>query len=522
MSSNREHCAQNAVIIGGGVAGTVCSSELSTLMRSHVINVILIDPQSAVKAASVISKVTRSAIDVGIDERDAEHWCKMHGITFIRDLVVEIGAQKVLCESGLTIPFSVCCIASGARPYVPLALRSSDLVDRVVTLRDTDSVSSLQTKLVHSRKIIIVGGGGIAMELVHEVADCKVLWVMKGTHVGSAFFDKRGADCLASMHLLDNYQNTTNPVGRCDNGDAEEVGKVRQEPAVQANVAHGSGVGPEWISRRFEPVLLDKTGKECSGKGNKYVDLHGTAAQKSVGIALNSEITRLEKCKGQWPVIATLSDGCQVGCDLVLVGAGVVPNTEWLKESAVDVDWKGLENPTAPSQYDAPGGILVSAEDFRTSVPSIFAAGDCITVRPGTSGSNWFQMRLWTQALSSGRACAQGMAQMLLGEDVECIGLDFDLFAHATKFFAKKVVFLGRYNAQRLEGGFKMLESGGTARDGYYVRAVIQGGRVRGALLIGEVDAAETFENLILNGLDVSRFGVELVDPTVDMDDYFD
>ena len=32
----------------------------------------------------------------------------------------------------------------------------------------------------------------------------------------------------------------------------------------------------------------------------------------------------------------------------------------------------------------------------------------------------------------------------------------------------------------------------------------------------------ETFENLILNQLDLSRFGASLLDPNVDIEDYFD
>ena len=32
----------------------------------------------------------------------------------------------------------------------------------------------------------------------------------------------------------------------------------------------------------------------------------------------------------------------------------------------------------------------------------------------------------------------------------------------------------------------------------------------------------ETFENLILNGMDLSTFGESLLDPNVDIEDYFD
>ena len=43
-----------------------------------------------------------------------------------------------------------------------------------------------------------------------------------------------------------------------------------------------------------------------------------------------------------------------------------------------------------------------------------------------------------------------------------------------------------------------------------------------GAVLIGDTGLEETFENLILNAIDVSCIGLQLLDPEVDIEDYFD
>ena len=45
-------------------------------------------------------------------------------------------------------------------------------------------------------------------------------------------------------------------------------------------------------------------------------------------------------------------------------------------------------------------------------------------------------------------------------------------------------------------------------------------GRMYGAVLIGETNLEETFENLILNRLDLSRYGDELLNQ--DIEDFFD
>ena len=55
-----------------------------------------------------------------------------------------------------------------------------------------------------------------------------------------------------------------------------------------------------------------------------------------------------------------------------------------------------------------------------------------------------------------------------------------------------------------------------------YVKLVIFRGKVVGALLVGDTGLEEVFENLILNQMDVSHVGIDLLDPSLDLEDYFD
>ena len=55
-----------------------------------------------------------------------------------------------------------------------------------------------------------------------------------------------------------------------------------------------------------------------------------------------------------------------------------------------------------------------------------------------------------------------------------------------------------------------------------YVKCVVRDGVMVGAVLVGETDLEETFENLILDAVDVSHLGENLLDPDVDIEDYFD
>ncbi|KAH7696427.1 pyridine nucleotide-disulfide oxidoreductase domain-containing protein 1, partial [Aphelenchoides avenae] len=46
--------------------------------------------------------------------------------------------------------------------------------------------------------------------------------------------------------------------------------------------------------------------------------------------------------------------------------------------------------------------------------------------------------------------------------------------------------------------------------------------RVHGAVLIGDTDLEETIENLILDQVTISDIEKDLLNPSVDLEDYFD
>lgn len=97
-----------------------------------------------------------------------------------------------------------------------------------------------------------------------------------------------------------------------------------------------------------------------------------------------------------------------------------------------------------------------------------------------------------------------------------------------TRFLGKKVVLLGLYNGQKLQHEpakdiimyTRVLDE--ETDQATFVRVLLLRGKMQGAVLIGETDLEETFENLILDGLDLSRYGPDLLDPDVELDHVFD
>ena len=201
-----------------------------------------------------------------------------------------------------------------------------------------------------------------------------------------------------------------------------------------------------------------------------------------------------------WPVYLQLTNDRVYGCDFVISATGVAPNTDAFTSCA-------------ELELAADGGIKVDSS-MRTSIPDVYAAGDVCSACWEPS-PHWFQMRLWSQARQMGAFAAKCMSQ---GEAP--LDFCFELFSHVTRFFGYKVVLLGKFNAQGLGNDYELLLR--CTKGSEYVKVVLHGGKMYGAVLIGETDLEETFENLILNQIDLSMFRDSLLDPNVDIEDFFD
>jgi pyruvate/2-oxoglutarate dehydrogenase complex dihydrolipoamide dehydrogenase (E3) component len=62
------------------------------------------------------------------------------------------------------LPFGKLCICSGVRPKI-IANHPN-----IIGIRDLESVQYLIEKLQVARKVVVVGNGGIALEIIHEVS----------------------------------------------------------------------------------------------------------------------------------------------------------------------------------------------------------------------------------------------------------------------------------------------------------------------------------------------------------------
>ena len=594
------------IVIGGGIAGVSCAKELTRLVDPQN-TILLISATKMIKETKSVLKMTEILEDLMVYEKKADCFqLDNPQIEIIERTVIDIDTESncLLLDNYQKLYYEKLCICSGAKPRCIY-----DHPD-FITIRDTDSIVELASRISSGGRIAIVGNGGIALELIYLLDFCDVTWIIKDhNYVGSTFFD-----ATASSFIMPQLE------ARLNARELHQYHPQQHEPPVEVKIKNrpkrtrqqedkflssltpGSALGPEWASKTeltkmISSEVIEKKGSLKIHYGQSFIDIHvqdgeggrckrvylrdqGTYMDEEhvfVGDTKMETTTHDDECR----IHLHLSDGSVVSCDTVVCAIGVEPNLDFISN----------EKREGGGMKKGKNGALVVNERCETSAPKVWAAGDCSWIDRSCGGDevdlshNWLQMQLWSQAKSMGTLAAQCMVSC---DDIEACelfaGVHFELFAHTTHFFGYKVVLLGRFNGQGimkpdLEASVKSIaidrdtkisqKSDGSRSSGIdepkkgkkskdnmkktlscssdptlgaatgkntsnveiwtritpkqeYIKLTVVSGRVVGALLIGDTDLEEMLENLILNKLDVSRLGIGLLDPDVDIEDYFD
>ncbi|XP_024150419.1 pyridine nucleotide-disulfide oxidoreductase domain-containing protein 1 [Oryzias melastigma] len=498
MAGEREKTFQ-FVVVGGGIAGVTCVEQLFTQIPSADVALVTASPH--IKAVTNHKQVSRTVEEFDVEERPPSVLEeKFPTLSVIHSAVKSLHAQShcVETEDGRVFGYGMLCICSGGRPK--LLTRGSP---HVLGIRDTDSAQEFQKCLSKAKRIVVVGNGGIALELVYKVEGCEVIWAVKDKAIGNTFFDAGAAQFLIPSLEADKPQEAAPCKRPCYT--TEEPGGVQTFTADRNVHKHGgsanpgSALGPDW----HRGIVL-RGAEQVSRRVSVEYQCEVVKIYTPEELLHSAEQTLKPESAGSWPVYIQLTNGKTFGCDIIVSATGVVPNTD----------------PFLPGNSFAlaeDGGLQVD-DHMMTSEPDIYAAGDVCTACWEPSPL-WHQMRLWTQARQMGCYAGRCMAARFLSEPVE-MDFCFELFSHLTTFFNYKVVLLGKFNAQGLGSDHQLLLRCTKGQE--YVKVVLSGGRMVGAVLIGETDLEETFENLILNQMDLTPYGEELLNPNIDIEDYFD
>jgi nitrite reductase (NADH) large subunit len=176
-----------------------------------------------------------------------------------------------------------------------------------------------------------------------------------------------------------------------------------------------------------------------------------------------------------------LDDGELLPADLVIVGKGIEPNVAWLDGSGVEIR----------------RGVVVDGSG-RTSMPDVFAAGDCAEMPDLVSGRSVVS-GIWPMAYEMGRAAgstAVGIERMTPGA----------LKMNASHFFGTSLISLGEVWPDRLAGASAHILA---EREDSYRKLIFRDGRLVGALLYGDVTGAGVFYRLYRDGIDLGDVAPE-------------
>ena len=166
------------------------------------------------------------------------------------------------------------------------------------------------------------------------------------------------------------------------------------------------------------------------------------------------------------------ADGSEVRADLVVMAAGVRPNVTLAREAGLHCE-----------------RAIVVDDTLQTYDPRIYAVGECVQHRRATFG---LVAPVWEQA----RVCAAHLA-----------GAGHRRYVQAATATMLKVTGIDLYSAGDIAGGADSEEL--VLRDrssGVYKRLVLEGTRVTGAVLVGDVGDGPWYFDLIQRGADISGF----------------
>ena len=158
--------------------------------------------------------------------------------------------------------------------------------------------------------------------------------------------------------------------------------------AEVAATARGRGLDVTMVEMAevpLERVLGAELGRVCA---EVHVD-HGVDLRLGVGVESITGAGRVEQ--------VTLSDGTRLDADVVIVGVGVIPNTEWLEDSGLDID----------------NGVV--CDETCLASPGVVAAGD-VARWPNRLFGQWMRVEHWDNAIAQGIAAAH---RLLAGEAAE-------------------------------------------------------------------------------------------------------
>ncbi|XP_053396005.1 pyridine nucleotide-disulfide oxidoreductase domain-containing protein 1-like [Mercenaria mercenaria] len=294
-------------VIGGGIAGVTCAETLSSLCPDE--DIVLITASKLIKAVTNYQQVSRTLEQFDVEERPMstmETGCPNVKVVHKMMKALDTDKHTLTMTDGTVIQYGLLCICTGGKPKV-----IAEGNPYVLGIRDTESVQDFQKHLRKARRIIVVGNGGIATELVCEVEGCEVIWAIKHTSVTSTFIDP-GAATFCLPQLNEEKPKTDEPMKRRKYTEQDTDVKDSSGNPIPS----GSALGPDWVND------LEMKGAEKGGYA-----VHVEYKVEVARILTREEYLSSGKTETQQPILSKLN-------------TGVLPPRYWsLYKTLIETKW---------------------------------------------------------------------------------------------------------------------------------------------------------------------------------------
>jgi len=223
------------------------------------------------------------------------------------------------------------------------------------------------------------------------------------------------------------------------------------------------------IADQVMPQLLDPEGGRALEKAMR---------EKGIDVLLGEQVAGIERAGAGYGV--TLKGGRTIEAGMIVCGAGVRPNVDFLAGSGVDVA----------------RGVLVN-ERQETSAPGVYAAGDCAEGFDFLSGERAVHA-IWPTAIDQGRVAGANMAG---GSQTYPGSLSWNV----TELFGLASASVGEFRER--DGCEPIVFHNPSAN--VYRKLLLEDGRIVGAVVIGRAEHVQDLgvvQAMIRRGTDVSRW----------------
>lgn len=191
---------------------------------------------------------------------------------------------------------------------------------------------------------------------------------------------------------------------------------------------------------------------------------------------------QVSEISGNGKVKGVLSGRKRTACDMVVLGIGVIPNTEFLKGSRIKTNF----------------GVLVD-DYMRTSVKDIYAAGDIVEAEDKVRGTKRVNA-IWPNAVEQGKIAGYNIA----GVEKEYEGLQS---INVLDVYGTPVLSIGMASFELKDFEVEKVSTNRSVK-----KMLIKEGRIAGVQMIGAIRNSGHLLSLVKRGIEIEEIRHHLLD----------